>query len=218
MKAARHSFLLSGRNPRAFVNIRNARTSTAECVWCLLFVFLVLLGLGCPESRTGLDSGVRPSQIVEEFVLHESASGERLYTLRAETAYVYDAEQRVDVVAPRVSFYEAGRTIHALLTADRGVVYSQTEDLVAHGHVVVVTEDSTRLWTDSLLWNNRTKLITTDAPVEIQTPKGRVTGVGLVADAGLTKIEIQSAVQGSSSYRFDVGTESSPGAENAGER
>lgn len=182
----------------------------------LLSVFgLPLLFAGCPESRTGSETGARPSQVVEEFILHESASGERLYTLMADTAYVYDVEQRVDVVAPRVSFYVSGARVHAVLTADRGVVSTQSDDLVAHGHVLVVTEDSTRLWTDSLSWSNRTRLITTDAPVEIETPKGRVAGTGLVSDAGLSKIEIQSEVKGSSTYRFEVGGDGGTQAESA---
>ncbi|MEO0081498.1 MAG: LPS export ABC transporter periplasmic protein LptC [candidate division WOR-3 bacterium] len=169
-------------------------------------LLLVVFVTGCPKGGPQAEVTSLPSQIVEEFILHESVSGERLYTLEAETAYVYDAEQRVDVVLPRVLFYE-GSEVHAVLVADRGVIRSRTGDLVAYGHVSVATEESTKLWTDSLLWNNNTKLVRTDAPVEIVTLKGRVSGIGLVSDAGLSRIEIQSEVQGSSSYRFGIGND-----------
>ena len=73
---------------------------------------------------------------------------------------------------------------------------------LARGNVLVETVDSTKLQTDSLTWNNREQLVRTDAHVQIQTPKGKVEGIGLVSDAGLEKIEILSEVTGQSEYRF----------------
>jgi len=161
-----------------------------------------LMVAGCGEEQTEVGTAVLPSQIVEGFVLHESSSGARLYTLEAETAYVYDEEMRVDVFMPRVTFYDQEGAVHAFLDADRGAIFSETDDLVARGNVLVETVDSTRLKTDSLTWNNREQLVRTDARVEIQTPKGKVEGIGLVSDAGLERIEILSEVTGQSEYRF----------------
>ncbi len=145
-------------------------------------------------------------------MLHESSSGERLYTLEAETAYVYEADEArassVSVVKPRVLFYEADGRVNATLLSDRGAIRSSSEDLVAYGNVVVRTTDSTALWTDSLAWSNTERLVRTDAAVVVETPKGRVEGRGLVSDAALSRIEILSPVQGSSQYQFDA-----PGAE-----
>ena len=167
---------------------------------------LVIVGLaGCPQGGSRAELGTLPSQVVESFILHETLSGERLYTLEAETAYVYEAEQRVDVALPRVRFYDAGTDVRAVLVARRGVILSQTGDLVAYDEVVVRTADSTVLHTDSLRWNNHTRVVRTDAPVLINTPTGTVSGTGLVSDAGLSRIEIQSEVRGSSSYRFSIG-------------
>ncbi len=167
-----------------------------------VFVLLVLLFGGCGEEQAEVGSEVLPSQIVEGFVLNESSSGARLYTLEAETAYVYDEEMRVDVFLPRVTFYDQDGAVHATLDADRGAIFSETDDLVARGNVLVETVDSTRLRTDSLTWNNREQLVRTDARVEIKTPKGKVEGIGLVSDAGLEKIEVLSEVTGQSEYRF----------------
>lgn len=167
-----------------------------------MFVLLVLLFGRCGEEQAEVGSGVLPSQIVEGFVLNESSSGARLYTLEAETAYVYDEEMRVDVFLPRVTFYDQDGAVHATLDADRGAIFSETDDLVARGNVLVETVDSTRLRTDSLTWNNREQLVRTEAHVEIETQKGKVEGIGLVSDAGLEKIEILSEVTGQSEYRF----------------
>lgn len=162
----------------------------------------ILILCACPEPRPPASEETLPDQIVEDFVVHETSSGVRLYTLAAERAFVYDREQRSAVVRPRVTFYEEGRTVNAVLTADSGAVYSRTEDLVARGNVRVQTADSTVLLTDSLAWSSAQRVVRTDAAVEISTPNGVLRGVGLVSDAGLQKIEILSEVRGTSSYDF----------------
>jgi LPS export ABC transporter protein LptC len=169
--------------------------------WPVVVLPVMFFG-GCAEERAEVGTEVLPSQVVEEFVLNESSSGARLYTLEADTAYVYDEEMRVDVFTPRVTFYDQDGEVHAVLDADRGAIFSETDDLVAWGNVLVETVDSTRLRTDSLTWNNRERLVRTDAHVEIDTPKGKVEGMGLVSDAGLERIEILSEVTGQSAYRF----------------
>ena len=165
----------------------------------------VLAVTACREKSTVGPPQTLPSQTVEDLVLHESSSGKRLYTLEAEKAYVYDADQRIEVTSPHVAFYDEAGKVHSRLVADAGTIYSKTEDLVARGHVEVRTEDSTMLATDSLSWANSRRVVRTDAPVEISTPRGRVNGRGLVSDAGLTKIEILSEVTGRSDYDFQTG-------------
>ena len=166
-------------------------------------LFCVLLA--CNDKPVCGPNPVLPSQIIEALTLNESSSGKRLYTLEAQKAYVYDPVQRIDVTGVRVLFYDEVGGINSTLIADEGSIYSQNEDLVAHGHVVVRTSDSTMLSTDSLAWDNARRLVKTDADVVIETPKGRVAGKGLVSDAGLNKIDIESPVQGTSDYDFQTG-------------
>lgn len=168
----------------------------------------LLLVAGCPSDEPVADTGSLPDQVVEGFTMHESSSGERLYTLRADTAYVYDADARVEVVEPQVTFYDTSGTVHAVLTARRGEILSHSSDLVARGEVAVETGDSTFLQTDSLSWNNTTREVRTDAAVAIRTPKGAVVGQGLVSDAGLTRIRILSEVTGRAEYEFQAGPDS----------
>lgn len=173
--------------------------------------FIVMLVFsGCREPEPVEDSGTRPDQVVEEFTMHESASGSRNYTLEADTAYVYERDGYVDVIRPRVTFYDEAGEIHSLLVADGGTLQSRSGHLVARGQIEVRTADSTLLLTDSLGWNNDTRLVRTDAPVALLTPRGEVFGQGLVADAGLTRIEIQSEVIGRADYRFDRSVHPAP--------
>jgi LPS export ABC transporter protein LptC len=168
----------------------------------LAAMFVVLLA--CSDKPVCGPNPVLPNQEIDAFTLHESSSGKRLYTLEAQKAYVYDPAQRVDVSGLRVLFYDEVGGINSTLVADEGSIYSQNEDLVARGHVVVRTSDSTMLETDSLAWSNQHRLVRTDAELVIETPKGRIEGKGLVSDAGLTKVEILSPVQGTSDYDFQT--------------
>jgi LPS export ABC transporter protein LptC len=161
--------------------------------------------LSCNDKPVCGPNPVLPNQEIEAFTLHESSSGKLVYTLEAQKAYVYDPAQRIDVTGLRVLFYDEVGGINSTLVADEGSIYSQNEDLVARGHVIVRTSDSTVLTTDSLAWSNQRRLVRTDADLVIETPKGRVQGKGLVSDAGLTKIDILSPVQGTSDYDFKAG-------------
>jgi LPS export ABC transporter protein LptC len=173
---------------------------TASCIIGVLSCAL----LACNDKPVCGPNPVLPNQEIDAFTLHESSSGKRLYTLEAQKAYVYDPAQRVDVTGLRVLFYDEVGGITSTLVSDEGSIYSKNEDLVARGHVVVRTSDSTLLETDSLAWANERRLVRTDADLVIQTPKGRIEGKGLVSDAGLTKIDILSPVQGTSDYDFET--------------
>jgi len=185
------------RSQKAKGKTRAAACPVLFAVCCLLFA--------CNDKPVCGPNPVLPSQVIDGFTLHESSSGKRLYTLEAQEAYVYDPAQRVDVTGLRVLFYDEVGGVHSTLVADEGSIYSKNEDLVARGHVVVRTSDSTMLTTDSLSWSNQGRLVRTDADLVIETPKGRIEGKGLVSDAGLNKIDILSPVKGTSDYDFETG-------------
>jgi LPS export ABC transporter protein LptC len=187
----------------------DCRLQIAECrlgrIGVNLAAAVFLMVLSCNDKPVCGPNPVLPNQIVEALTLNESSSGKRLYTLEAQKAYVYDPAQRIDVTGLRVLFYDEAGGVGSTLVADEGSIYSRNEDLVARGHVVVRTSDSTKLETDSLAWSNQRRLVRTDADLVIETPKGRIVGRGLVSDAGLNKIDILSPVHGTSDYDFETG-------------
>jgi LPS export ABC transporter protein LptC len=167
-----------------------------------LMVFSLVSILSCPQNNKPVQSEALPSQIVTDFQLYESASGKKLYRLFAEKAYVFDETQKINVTKPYIVFYNENGSISSTLNAIRGQVDSKTSDLFAKDSVLVQTSDSTILKTDSLVWNNKTQTIITDAWVKIQTRQGLIEGQGLVSDAAMKKIEIKSSVTGKSHYEF----------------
>ncbi len=170
-----------------------------------VLALLALAFFGCSEGGTELAAERLPDQVIEDFTLNETASGERLFTLDAGRAEVHEDSQVVQVTGVRVTFYDYGGGVFSVLTAQSGTIHRLTEDLVARGGVVVRTADSTVLETDSLVWSNGSRKVHTDAPVRIATPRGEVSGVGLESDAGLERIEMKSEVRGTSQHRFEAG-------------
>lgn len=136
-----------------------------------------------------------PNQVIEDFRLQETADGRLLYDLSAWRAYVFESAQRIDVVQPKVRFYDEQHVLSSVLTAESGCVDTKSSNLVARRNVRVATRDSVFLWTDSLCWRNQLRLIATDAPVSIRRAEGTVSGIGLSADAELKRIEIRKTVQ-----------------------
>ncbi|MEO0092264.1 MAG: LPS export ABC transporter periplasmic protein LptC [candidate division WOR-3 bacterium] len=171
---------------------------------CWLFIFSLN---SCKSKSKNSQTEQLPSQIVTNFTLFESASGQRLYRLFATKAYVYEEgnnseAQKIVVNQPHILFYDEDGSVYSTLDAKKGVVYTQSSDLVAQDIVVVQTSDGTILQTDSLVWNNRERIITTDAWVKIENRQGVIEGRGLISDAALKRIEIKSSVTGKSTYEF----------------
>lgn len=154
-----------------------------------------------PEPKANLES--IPAQIVEGFKLTESISGKKLYELQAVQACLYESLNKIEVSEPKIIFFDNEGKQFSILFARAGSVNNKTSDLVARNEVIVRTQDSTYLYTDSLVWLNNRQIVTTDAWVKIKSPQGDIEGQGLIADAGLTKIEIKSAVKGKSNYQFE---------------
>ncbi len=168
----------------------------------VLYLSLLLL-VGCKEEEGRFESYKLPNQVVRDFELDESVSGRRLYRLSARLATVWENESRIDVETLEVIFYGDDEQPYSRLVADAGTVWIRNEDLVARGHVCVITGDSMILRTDSLAWSNSRRLIHTQAGIVMETSQGQIAGTGLVADAQLNKIEILSEVYGSSNYEFE---------------
>jgi len=170
----------------------------------LLFGMLVLAAASCGRDDVAQTSEVElPSQVVENFQMHESSTGKKRYSLTGSKAFFYDGRSEIVVLEPHILFYGARREVTSEVVCDSGVVSNRTGDLAAYGHVVVTTEDSTVLYTDSLVWHNRRARIETDAEVLITSSQGVVQGKGLISDADLRRIEIKEEVTGTTGFSIE---------------
>jgi len=185
------------------VNLVKSRGFIFGFLICVFYLWFFIFNFNSCKSKPAVTSSeTMPSQIVTDFSLFESMTGQKLYRLNAKKAIIFDDNQKITLIEPFIIFYNEDGSVSSTLIAKRGLVNLQTSDLFAQDSVLVQTSDSTILRTDSLVWNNRTRIITTDAWVKIETKKGQIDGQGLISDAALKKIEIQSSVTGKSTYEF----------------
>jgi LPS export ABC transporter protein LptC len=167
--------------------------------WVLI---VVLLFVACEEKeieeRLPKDM---PKIVLEKLCLTETKSGQKLWTLNADRAGVYDEIIKADKVTVR--FYDENEKESSVLNAPRGELNTRTHNIFVADSVVVITSDSTKLYTDSLFWLNDSAKILTDAYVRILKGDGTVIeGRGLRTDPRLTRIEIIGETKGISPIKL----------------
>ncbi len=136
-----------------------------------------------------------PKITLENFSLTETERGKKLWVLDAEYAKVYDEIIRVDSV--KIRFYDENQALFSILYAPGGVLNTKTRNILVGDSVAVFTDDSTKLFTDSLFWQNDSQKILTNRAVTIIKQDGVVIeGEGLRADPYLKKIEIIGETKG----------------------
>ena len=92
----------------------------------------------------------------------------------------------------RISFDRDG-SHNSVLTADSGLVFNQTNNLVAYGEVVVVSDSGIVLETQELRWDNEKQKIISDVPVRFTTEDDTLVGDSFISDPDLSNYEIRNA-------------------------
>ena len=159
------------------------------------FILIILAGIyyfGCSDER------VKPSIItslkVEELPAQESWDATVFFTDSGKTKAVLEAghlrvfaegkETLLDN-GVKVDFYDEYEKKTTTLTSKNGRVDDATQNLFAKDSVVVVSEDSTVITTEELMWRNEDRKIISDKFVTIVSPKEKIQGYGFESDQSL---------------------------------
>jgi len=175
--------------------LRIADPAAARLVSC--FFLLASLHLtGCEEkikpsvANTGVGQDV-PTQESWNTSITFTDSGRVTAIMHAGHIAVHSTEQYTSLDGGiKVDFFDEQEHHTSVLTADRGKVDDQTQDLQASGNVVVESDSGTILKTSELWWANAKQLIHTPAYVEITSPSEQIRGHGLESDQHLTNYRI----------------------------
>jgi len=168
----------------------------------LIAIVLLSLALaGCREERGPAQAGSAaqtvPSQTIAGFRLVETVLGRKVWAMVAEEANSYSDRQQVDLVKLQIDFYtQAGDSINATLTADRGQINTASRDMEARDKVVIINRDSIVLTTDYIRWQNATRKLSTESAVRLERGSDWLTGEGLEASPDLKEIELKRNVRG----------------------
>jgi len=167
------------------------RILTANVLPLTLCLFFVGCGQKAPPSSGEVPQGLVPDQIIEGFSLMETENGKKQWVLTSPKASNYEKQKAVQIEGVKIDFYRVNEELYSTLTADRGTVNTTSNDMVAQGHVLVVSKDGAKLETNLLRWDNARQKIMSDDSVRITRGKTVMTGIGLESDPSLEHVVIK---------------------------
>lgn len=139
----------------------------------------VLTAGACATDGIRPNAAAAPADSADQVMLKMStdlfADGARQNHVVAETAYVYQAAQKMDLRRLTVAFFEDGKQT-SVLTAKRGLYTMTNGSLDATGNVKVVSTDGRTLATQHLIYDKVALQISSDSAFTYQSRTERMTG------------------------------------------
>lgn len=169
--------------------LRNPRAILLFAAWCALTATLC-------SDRSPNDTDVAeeeknlPDQIITGFGVTITDMGVKKTDVHAALAYVFEDAKRIEAKELNVKFYSSSGEYFSELWADSGTIDMESNDMRAIGDVVVLTDDSLKLETESLAWDEKKQEISTEDSVTFFQRNKTVRGKGLISDPGLQDVVI----------------------------
>ncbi len=160
----------------------------------VLFAVTLLFELACN------DAGVRPhgtmqtadsaDQIMVKMSTRLTENGVLRSFVEADTAYVYQGDQRMDLRHFKVRMLDAQGNLQSTLTAERGQYVTYNGRLDARGHVLVESTDGRRLRTEHLIYDKGANAISGDTVFTYESPTVNGTGNSFNSDINFKNVQI----------------------------
>jgi LPS export ABC transporter protein LptC len=116
--------------------------------------------------------------------------------MQGDTLYFFDDNSRIESENPHITFFTATGAKDAVLTSRHGTSNTRTNNMIARGNVVVVSEDGRRLTTEELIYNQQKNEISSDSAFVLTEPDRRLEGIGFRSDPNMKNIQILKGVSG----------------------
>jgi LPS export ABC transporter protein LptC len=100
----------------------------------------------------------------------------------ADTAYLYQNAQRMDLRRLRVVFFDEQGRQTSVLTAKQGIYNLSNGSLDARGSVFVESTDGRKLTTEHLIYDKALFQLRSDTTFVYDAPTGRLTGKSFESD------------------------------------
>jgi LPS export ABC transporter protein LptC len=172
------------------------KTASIKRIFIFLLYFFLFQCTQIEEDPSGasLEKGSVPDQESWHSTIVMTKSGNKFAEVWAGYIALYN-EKELTILTDsiHVDFYNRDGNHKSVLTADSGVVYSQSNDLVAFGDVVVVSDSGIVLQTEKLKWENDRQKVISDVPVKFTTEEDTILGDSFISDPDLTNYEIRNA-------------------------
>lgn len=161
-------------------------------------ILLALLLTSCtsgevtpPKSAT-IAEQEGPTQIGTDTRVTFSSDGKVRAVLNARGIRIWERQRYTKLDSSvRVDFFDKENKHSSVLTSRRAFINDNTKNMTAYDSVRIASDSGTVVITDSLLWDNQTHEIRSDAFVRITERNGRITnGRGFVSDQDMTNYHI----------------------------
>jgi len=119
-----------------------------------------------------------------------SDDGLRRSQITADTAYVYQVAQRMDLRQLRVVMFDEQGKQSSVLTAKQGTYTISTGSLDARGNVVVQSTDGKRLRTEHLIYDRSLLQLRSDTSFVYESQTERMTGKSFQSDLEFKNVQI----------------------------
>jgi LPS export ABC transporter protein LptC len=131
-----------------------------------------------------------PDLSIKGFRLIEIANGKISWEFKADQAVIFEIKNKAYAEKVKIFAYVEGKEV-STLTADKGMVQTDTNDAEVEGHVVLIGRQRTKVETEHLQWLPRIRKIYSEDFVKITYGNGNVLdGKGFTANADMENIKI----------------------------
>lgn len=146
----------------------------------------VVATLACSDQGTRPTTAVAVADSADQVIFSMTTSvhdnGDRRSQVVAETAYVYQNAQKMDLRRLRVVFYDELGRQSSVLTAKQGIYSLTNGSLDARGAVFVESTDGRKLSTEHLIYDKAMLQLRSDTNFVYDAPTGRLTGTSFESD------------------------------------
>ncbi len=154
-----------------------------------------------PEELVALIPGQANLTIGE---IHQTATrdGIKEWVLDAASAQYTESKKQVILKNLTITFFLKNQR-KVFITAEQGVLQSESKNIEVTGNVVVKNESS-RLRTEKLYYNHQKRLILTQTPVEIIGESYQLLADGMSLDLNTSRTILEGKVKGTFSEAFSL--------------
>jgi LPS export ABC transporter protein LptC len=146
------------------------------------------------QSTSSLDQARIPDQESWKSVITMTKDGKKFAEVWAGYIAFYNEQGKTFLRdSIHADFFDKNGIHNSTLTADSGIVFNQSNNLVAFGEVKVVSDSGVVLETRELRWDNEKQKIITEVEVRFSTQIDTLLGDSFTSDPDLTKYEIKNA-------------------------
>lgn len=170
-----------------------------KTIFKYFFIILVCFSVNCTsiEEQTpagSLDPNSIPDQESWKSTITITQEGKKFAEIWAGYISFYNQQGKTFLKdSIHGDFFDRDGSHNSVLTADSGIVFNQTNNLVAYGEVVVVSDSGIVLETQELRWDNEKQKIISDVPVRFTTKDDTLVGDSFISDPDLSNYEIRNA-------------------------